>query len=263
MTSKMYNHYGMYAEADDVYFTHLGRNFAIRWACTVGLEECQSDASEIMAKHFHERHVLDRNYEDIISCAGFHTMNITDYNVVMAQIDGTGNGVATRPEAIRMILCTYNPEFIWDLLDKIVDEDPLWTEAERLQVLTTLIQRDIQGLEIVLEFLKNNSEKLKALITSDHIATVFQTAAAASYSRKLATTIKELARTYENHLGNELISTLEVRLDSNLAWMTETGDLVVEFLTSDHEEPDGGDGNTLFVSGFLIFAALLASLLRA
>lgn len=54
-TSKMYNHYGVWAQAEDVYFDHLARNYAIRWACKVGLKECQDDATDVMSKHFFER----------------------------------------------------------------------------------------------------------------------------------------------------------------------------------------------------------------
>lgn len=264
MTSKMYETYGVWAQPDDVYFTHLARNFAIRWACEVGLEACNTDASDVMAQHFHNRLVLDENYSDIIACAGFRTMNETDYNLVMAQVDGTGLGVATRPQALATALCTYNPEFIWDLLNRFIEADSLWTEAERVQILTTFVRRDIQSLEITVEFMKTNSDLLKAIITITDITTIFKAMATASYSESLSTPIRELARQYENSLGNEVIAEVEALLAKNLAWMSETGEVVVNYLQEGNpvEEPEPDSATSVVLSSVLIMCAAFVAILN-
>lgn len=265
MTTKMYEHYGMWSDPEDVYFTHLARNFAIRWSCLVGLEACQTDASAVMAMHFHEGIELDRNYDNIIACAGIRAMNETDFNLVMAQIIGTGAGPATRPQALVPLLCTYNPEFLWDILNKMVGENALWTEQERKTILETLAGRDIQALEIVLEFMKQNSDELKVIISVADVTNLFRVISKSSYSSRLSPMIRELARVFENSLGNEVIKELEVSLDSNLAWMAAKGDSVVEFLLHPVVEtkPEPDAANTIVVSSFLIVGAFLISFFRS
>lgn len=262
MTAKMYETYGVWAKPDDVYFTHLARNFAIRWACEVGLEACNTDASDVMAQHYHNRLILDENYVDIISCAGFRTMNETDYRFIMSQMDGTGSGVATRTQALATALCTYNPEFIWDLLNRFIEEDSLWTEAERVQILTKFVRRDIQSLEIAVEFMKTNSDFLTSIITIADIRSIFRAMAAASYSESLSTPIRELVRQFENSLGNEIVSEVVAQLDTNLAWMRQTGEVVVSYLQVGNpvQEPEPDSATMAVVSGVLILLAALVAI---
>lgn len=255
----MYQAYGITAHPDDVYFTHLARNFAIRWACRVGSEACQKDAADMMSDHYANGSELDKNVQDIIACAGMRALSVSDYQILLGQIDGTGNAMATKDQAINTVLCSYNAAILKDILAKLIAEESIFTNSERVNILNTLVKRDIQSLELVLEFLQTNTDTIKGLISVADITTIFTSMSVASYSTKHAPTIRSLSKLYENQLGNAAIEQISNQLTENGVWMAQNAGLIISGLT-DLGEPDGA--STIIVSGILLISTIVLSILR-
>lgn len=260
MTTRLYETYGAVAQSNDVYFTHLARNLAIKWACRVGSAACQSDAAEIMADHYKTGTEIDKNLVDIFACAGFRSANETYFDIVFDQLKGVAS-TATRTAAINTLLCTYNSAFLETILSRTIEENSDFLDSERVYVLEQMVKRDLQSLEITLAFMKNNSELLKALVSVADTTSIFNQMATASYSSKLAPTIRELAKEFENNLGSEVMANIDAQLDGNLAWMAQQGDVVIAFVSLE-DETDGGGANSIVVSSALVVVAVIMSFFR-
>lgn len=249
------------AGPDDVYLDHLARNYAIRWACRVDNEDCQSDAAEIMAEHYQTGARIDKNIADVISCAGFRTMNETDFDIVFDQLDLSVESPATRTQAIDTLCCTYNPEFIYKILNRTLEEDSWFLASERVYIIQKLATRDYQSMQITLEFLKENIDTLKALeIPEFDIRATFYQMASSSYSYKYSPTITEYAVACDIAIDTAIIDTMQTK---NLEWMAQQGDVIIKFLTTPKEEEGEPDGaNSIVVSSFLVVVALVMSFFR-
>lgn len=256
MTTNLYSQYKAVASPNDVYFTHLARNYAIRWACRVGNVACQKDATEIISKHFNNGVEFDPNYTDIIACAGFRTINAADFELYWENFD-TLTTTATRNSAIDRMICSYNVDILTNVLNAAINETSPFTATERIRLLTQLAIRDVVGLELVLDFMEENNVVLKALINSNQMTSMFGSIASASYSAKFATNINTVAKIFENHLGAEALTQISTQLNTNLAWMNKDGNMIIRFVTE-----QTGAASTIFVSSFLIAIAALISFLR-
>lgn len=260
MTGQLYETYKAVASPNDVYFTHLARNLAIRWACRVGNTDCQADASAIMADHYQTGKQIDKNLADIMPCAAFRTMDLENFEIVYGLLDSSMTTTAARIQAIDTMVCTYNALFIETLLQKTIESDTAFLNSERTYLFQQFVKRDLQSLEITLEFMKQNSDLLKSVISVADITSIFTQMATASYSNKLSATILEVAKEFENNLGSAVIATIETQLNTNLAWMAQHGDLVIAFISQEDGEPDGA--NTIVVSSLLLVVALVMSMFR-
>lgn len=256
MTTNLYSAYKAVAGANDVYFTHLARNYAIRWACRVGNAACQKDANDLIVAHFHDGVEFDPNYTDIIACAGFRTLSVADFELYMGQFESLTT-TTLRNSAIDKMICSYNGEILATVLNAVINETSPFTANERIRVLTQLAIRDTVGLELVLDFMEENADVLKVLVSTNGVTSIFSGIASSSYSAKLVATINSVAKLYENQLGSEGLTAISSQLTTNVAWMTKDGNMIVNFVTQVE-----GAASTIFVSSFLIAIAALISFLR-
>lgn len=257
MTSKLYDTYGaVSAGASEVYLTHLARNLAIGWACRVGSESCQEDASKLLAEHLEKGTELDLNYNHVLPCAGARKLTEDSYNRLLQRLDASTSTIA-RTAVIDTLLCTYEADFLENLLTLIVAEASIASDTEILYLISQLGRRDVQGLEMVMEFLMKNTDLVKVVISTENFASIFKQIAQATYSVKLAAELKVIAKWFESSLGNEVISEIEASLASNLLWIDKEGDMIIAFLTADGE-PDSANG--ILESTILVVMGVLVTL---
>lgn len=256
----MYKKYGSLAGPEDSYFDNLARNFAIRWACRVGNEDCLSDTSEVMAVHYETGKEIDPNIGDIISCAGARSMNATHFNSVFGSLI-VPVGVASRELVMDTISCTYNPDFIYTILNRTLEEDSWFRGAEeRVYVIQKLATRDYQSMEITLDFLRDNIDELKAVqVPEFDLRATFYQMASSSYSKKLSESIKNFALECDIDIDTAIMDTFQTK---NLAWMAETGDMIMNYLAQAEEKPKDGGASSVVVSGVLVAVALVMSFFR-
>lgn len=261
MTKKLYAEYGAVPDPEDVYFTHLARNRAIHWACLAGSEACQKDTGEIFGVHQDTGAFLDPNYSDVIPCAAARSADESTFDRMLGQMNAP-LPPAVHTAVLDTLICSYNAEFLEKFLNQTLldDSEVNLSDAERMYIFVELATRDVQGLEVVLEFFKKNSVLLIEHIPSANTLNFFNQIAAATYSVKLSATLKEVAKIYEEHLGSAAITAIEAQLATNLAWAEKDGDMIIRFLTTVTDEP--GAANSIVVSSFLVIAAVVLSFFR-
>jgi aminopeptidase N len=141
---------------NEPYFDRLARNVAIKWACYVGSEECL-EATNARVKEFISTNVLfEADSRSTIMCNGLRQADETDFLAVWTKMQASAVAV-DRNLMITALGCSQNVDLLKVLLGTcIVDADVNYSNAERGNILTAVIQGGIVGVEAVIEFLDIN-----------------------------------------------------------------------------------------------------------
>jgi aminopeptidase N len=151
--------FGVVIGKDDTNFDKHVRNLGIKWACKTGIEGCLTGTAKLVESD-EEIHV---DLKSSVYCNGFKNSTTTVYNSYLKKLEVSQNA-QERSLLISTLGCSENEEFLKSFLKNTIDG--LYKPQESSSIFSSVIQGSSTGLNLMLEFLVENSNKINS--TYDH-----------------------------------------------------------------------------------------------
>jgi aminopeptidase N len=159
MVQPIFERLGVRNINNEPYFDRLARNIAMKWACYMGSEECLKLTSDRIKNYITTNIDFEADVRSTVFCNG---MRQADEEVFMGLWNKMQSSTiqADRNLMITSLGCSQDPELLKVLLGTSIAETGVnYSNAERANILTAVIQGGVVGVDAVMEFLDVNFAK--------------------------------------------------------------------------------------------------------
>lgn len=144
------------------------RNIAINWACAKGLLDCLEQATDRLKELIADGTEVHQNVRPVFFCAALRTAEEREYRYVWNRALGTEDS-EMRNILLEALSCTRNEallkRFVHSTLNSTSDSFAIYRDGEHARILTNTYQNSEQGLDIVMDFIKDNADELRSVHT--------------------------------------------------------------------------------------------------
>lgn len=152
------------------------RTIAIPLACKVGVVSCQYDALREFNATIQSGADFHQNVRDVSYCAALRNGSVDDFHNVWSRMQRS-NESATRNLLINSLGCSSIPaalsEFINSSLPSSNNNNVSYTLAERISVFNSVYQGNVVGLEIAVQFLRDNNYEAYTTYGGDNLQNIY------------------------------------------------------------------------------------------
>uniref|UniRef100_A0A182XHW8 Aminopeptidase N n=1 Tax=Anopheles quadriannulatus TaxID=34691 RepID=A0A182XHW8_ANOQN len=220
---------GMATQPQDTLTQRMTREIVINWACKVGSEAC-INSTRLMVAEIAETPAKDAepDLREAIYCNGLRYSAATVFDSIWRKMQQSQDQLY-RSELIRSLGCAENAELITKYLQSTIDTDnSTYFNQERERVFIAVFKNSLLGLEMAMNFLRENSDRVNELYNKGNfggraINSIIRTMAQQITSEAMQTKFQTLtAELHEKGFLREsdMLQALEYSSE-NLKWIEE------------------------------------------
>jgi aminopeptidase N len=149
---------------NEPYLDRLSRTIAVRWACYVGSEECQTATTDRVKDYIATDRVFESDNRNTIFCAGMRGADETVFMGLWNKMQAS-TVPATRNMLIDAMACSQDVELLKVILGTLIAQTGVnYSAAEKTRIIAGIAGSGIIGTETVLAFIDENQVAVKANI---------------------------------------------------------------------------------------------------
>ncbi|EEZ99296.1 aminopeptidase N-like protein [Tribolium castaneum] len=207
---------------DNQIYTH-SRVLASTWACRLGLHDCVKNALDAFNNYKTSQKRPDKNLRSVIYCNGLRHSNDTTNDWEFLWKDYLSTSIATEQVTILSALgCAKDTTVLTNYLEKSINSTSGIRPQDALSVFSSVYTGNPEGVDIALDFLLKNYNKIAAHYGSMNAASSLFSGLASRFTRKDQTdklsnfldTATDLSETLRNSARAALANAL-----INLEWI--------------------------------------------
>lgn len=157
---KYYNSLGAQSTPNDRLLDRYGRNIAITYACRMGLESCLSDTTERVRSMLNNSIEVEIDHRSQVYCAGLRTANSDLFLAFWNRLFNIED-ITLRTLMGNALGCSEITANLVILLDTTLDPTVNYMDGERLRLLAAAAGNTNIGLEVTLNFIENNFQRIQ------------------------------------------------------------------------------------------------------
>lgn len=135
----------------------------------MGSVHCRSDATRELRSLMSTGGDFHQNVRDVLYCASLRSGNQNDFDFVWTRLLNS-NDAAIRNNLLNALGCSTNgrllTEYIRSSLNSTSDRDIVYRTGEPLRVFNAVYQNGLLGLEIAIQFLRENAQEAYSTLGS-------------------------------------------------------------------------------------------------
>lgn len=215
----LYNHYGSEIVPDEHNFDRFLRSFAVNLACSVGVESCLSEVSELFNNFVNNGTEISPDLQLAVYCIGLRQADSTAFSFLLDRM------LQSEYQAERTLIqnslgCADNDENLNEYLQLALRPgDARLLLVERLRIFTIPVNSNHLGLQVMMNFVRENFEEINE-VQQGQSNTILSEIAIRVVSNELNEEFESLLSELE---GSELITegfgnSLRSSVTNNFEW---------------------------------------------
>lgn len=164
---------GVNDQGNEPHLRKYARTIAINWACNMGSDHCRSDATRELRSLIASGRDFHQNVRDVAYCAAIRSANQNDFDSVWNRLLASDDATL-RNLLLNALGCSTARQqllgYIRTSLNSTSDRDIVYRSGEPLRVFNAVYQNGLTGLEIAVEFLRENIQEAYTTFGSGNFA---------------------------------------------------------------------------------------------
>jgi len=235
----LYETVGLRDIYQEPHITKYSRTIAINWACMMGSVHCRSDATRELRSLMSTGGDFHQNVRDVLYCASLRSGNQNDFDFVWTRLLNS-NDASIRNNLLNALGCSTSgrllTEYIRSSLNSTSDRDIVYRTGEPLRVFNAVYQNGLLGLEIAIQFLRENSQEAYTTFGSTNFGNTLTGMAQRIGNEQLIEQFNLLLTLVQeaNLATATIINRSREYVQENLSWLAIHGDIVSDWLNENY-----------------------------